>query len=156
MAMSERLNVYLNQHHATFDLVAHPPSGTSLETAEAAHVPRDRLAKAVVVKERGNYAMVVVPSSQNVDLERLRERLHHRVDLASEAELTALFPDCSPGAIPPIGPAFHMATLWDSRLADRADVYFEAGDHEELIHVSALQFVDLMGDAQCGRFGQSV
>ncbi len=155
MAISERLKFYLHKHRVEFDLIPHPHTHSSTETAETAHVSGDCLAKAVVVKNRGQYTMVVVPSSQHVDLELLRKQLDHDVELATEAELGTLFPDCDMGAIPPIGAAYDMETVWDCRLAEQPVVYFEAGDHEELVRVSATQFSDLVGKAGEGRFAHT-
>jgi len=46
-----------------------------------------------------------------------------------------------------------METLVDDALAEQSDIYFEAGDHEQLIHVSAETFQTLLGDdARHGRF----
>ncbi len=65
-----------------------------------------------------------------------------------ESELAGLFPDCEVGAIPPIGSAYGLRTLVDSRLRKEPEVYFEAGDHESLIKVSAETFRALMVDAE--------
>ena len=68
--------------------------------------------------------------------------------LATEPELAGLFPDCEVGAIPPIGAAYGLRTLMDTRLGKEPEVYFEAGDHESLIKVSAEAFRTLMADAE--------
>jgi hypothetical protein len=41
--------------------------------------------------------MVVVPSVEHVDMGLLRQQFGHAVVMASEAELTDLFPDCETG-----------------------------------------------------------
>jgi Ala-tRNA(Pro) deacylase len=38
-----------------------------------------------------------------------------------------------------------METLVDDAIAEQPEIYFEAGDHEQLIHVSAEVFETLMG-----------
>jgi len=46
-----------------------------------------------------------------------------------------------------------METVVDNTIAEQPDIYFEAGDHEQLIHVSAEVFQYLMGDSvQHGHF----
>jgi Ala-tRNA(Pro) deacylase len=48
-----------------------------------------------------------------------------------------------------------METLIDDAIAEQPDIYFEAGDHEQLIHVSAETFETLMGEnVQHGNFSQ--
>jgi Ala-tRNA(Pro) deacylase len=79
-----------------------------------------------------------------------------QLGLATESELVGLFKDCEIGAIPPIGPAYGIETVVDDSLLQENDVYFEAGDHEELIHVSGKQFRDLVAGARYGRFSHHV
>jgi hypothetical protein len=46
------------------------------ETAKAAQVSEDHIAKAVIVKDAAGYAMVVVPASNWVEVEHLRKELN--------------------------------------------------------------------------------
>jgi Ala-tRNA(Pro) deacylase len=45
-----------------------------------------------------------------------------------------------------------METILDDRLVGQPQIYFEAGDHEQLIRVSGEQFVSLLKEARHGRF----
>jgi Ala-tRNA(Pro) deacylase len=54
---------------------------------------------------------------------------------APKTTAEALLKDSKPGAIPPLGYAYGVQILVDSSLDDLSDIYFEAGDHEHLIHV---------------------
>lgn len=64
--------------------------------------------------------------------------------LAVEKELVELFRDCDPGAIPAIGAAYRIDTIVDESLLQQPDVYFEAGDHEALVHVKGPAFGAMM------------
>ena len=64
--------------------------------------------------------------------------------LATETELADLFTDCEPGAIPPIGEAYGMTTVVDNNLDDCNDVYIEAGNHTDLLHISGNAFRQLV------------
>lgn len=156
MAISNTLQDYLERNQASYDLIPHPHTGSSMETAEEAHVPGKRLAKAVIIKDGDRYLMVVVPAVDHVDMDQLCRHFGHEVVLASEAELNGLFPDCEPGAVPPTGAAWGMETYLDECLIEEPEVYFEAGDHVEVVRVSADQFARLMGDAQRGHYGHTV
>ena len=57
-----------------------------------------------------------------------------------------MFADCEVGALPAMGPAYGLETVVDDVLSEQPDIYFEAGDHEQLIHVSAETFHILMGE----------
>ena len=88
-----------------------------------------------------------------MNLGELHRQLNRNLGLATESELGGLFSDCEVGALPAMGPAYGLETVVDDELAEQPDIYFEAGDHEQLIHVSAEAFHTLMGDRiQRGRF----
>lgn len=153
MAISTTLKDVLDQQQVAFELIPHPHTGSSMETAQQAHVPGNRLAKAVIIKEDDNYSMVVVPSVEHVDLALLRQHFGHGVELATESELSELFPDCAIGALPPIGAAWGMDTYLDECFLDEQEVFFEAGDHEDLVQVTGDQFRELLGNARRGHYG---
>ena len=158
MAISRQLQQFLKQHHIQYKLISHPRSDSSMESAQKAHVPGDALAKGVLVKESGSYVLVVIPSDYHVDLELLRKLVGREVILAEESELSDLLPDCELGAIPAIGPAFGIKTLWDphTSLGREEQVYFEAGDHQHLVRVGGKQFHELMAEADRGEFSHHI
>jgi Ala-tRNA(Pro) deacylase len=45
-----------------------------------------------------------------------------------------------------------METVWDDSLENVAEVYIEAGDHEELIRMDGNTFLGLLGLAKHGNF----
>jgi Ala-tRNA(Pro) deacylase len=63
MAIAMTLQQYLANHGSDFELVEHARTMTATRTAQAGHVPGDRLAKAVVVKDDDSYMMAVLPAS---------------------------------------------------------------------------------------------
>ncbi|RKT44784.1 aminoacyl-tRNA deacylase [Thiocapsa rosea] len=148
MSIPCTLESYLKEQCIDFTLVRHPHTGASMHTAQAAHVPGDHLAKGVVVNQDGRYLLVVVPADYHVHLGRLQQHLGEPVGLATESELAGLFPDCEPGAVPPIGAAYELRTLVDRHLMGLPEVYFESGDHEHLIKISGAGFSDLMRAAE--------
>jgi Ala-tRNA(Pro) deacylase len=138
----------LHQHGIRYAVVGHPHSETSKTTAESAHIAPSAVAKAVVLADRDGYVMVVLPGSRHVDVAVLSQRLRRQLHLAQEARIVPVFKDCALGAIPPIGPAYGMETVVDDALVGLPHVYFEAGDHEELIRVSGEDFLRLLGEAR--------
>ena len=152
MAIAETVQRFLEQHSVEYDLISHPHSGSSHETAEAAHVGEDHVAKAVIVKDTAGYAMVVVPASNWVEIEHLRKELNRDLHLTTEDELAKLFSDCEEGAVPPLGPAYGIETFLDQALLSLAYVYFEAGDHVQLIHISGNDFRALLGGVRHGYY----
>lgn len=155
MAVAETVQRFLEHDSVEYVLVSHPHTGSSHETAEATHVSEDHIAKAVIVKDKAGYAMVVVPASNWVELEHLRKELNRDFYLATEDELTKLFSDCEVGAVPPLGPAYGVETFLDQALTSLANVYFEAGDHEQLVHTAGDDFRALLGGVRHGYYSHS-
>jgi Ala-tRNA(Pro) deacylase len=111
MKSAARLKSYLDQQAVEYELIPHPHTENSMATAEAAHVPGDRLAKAVIVCRDSEYLMVVVRSDYHVHLGLLHRYLGEEIGLATEQEVVQLFPDCEEGAVPPVGAAYGLLTL---------------------------------------------
>lgn len=155
MAVANTLQRFLEQQSVKYDLVPHSHTGSSHETAEAAHVSEDHIAKAVIVKDAAGYAMVVVPASNWVEVEHLRKELNRDFHLATEDELAKLFNDCETGAVPPLGPAYGIETFLDEALTSLANVYFEAGDHEQLVHMAGNDFRTLLGGVRHGYYSHN-
>ena len=155
MAIASSISDYLAEHDVAYDILTHAHTATSGESAQASHVPGARLAKSVVLEDEQGYIMVILPASRRVDLGELHRQLKRNLGLATEGELGKLFADCEIGALPALGPAYGMETVVDTAIAEQPDIYFEAGDHEQLVHVSAEVFQTLLGDStRQGHFSQ--
>lgn len=145
MALANTVKKYLEANGVAFDLVGHAKTGSSHETARAAHVPDDHIAKGVILKdEAGTYLMAVIPGSNWVRVHVLRDELDRALELAPEAEVDAVFTDCEPGAIPAVGPAYGIETIMDEALTTLSKVYFEAGDHQNLVCITGADFRKLL------------
>ncbi len=152
MSIANRVSEYLAEQGADFDILSHPHSSTSLESAQLAHVAGQRIAKSVVLGDERGYLLAVLPASCRVDLGELHRLTNRNLGLATEQEVGALFEDCEPGAVPPFGNVYDMDTIVDESLVEQSDIYFEAGDHECLVHVSAETFENLLADAHHTEF----
>jgi Ala-tRNA(Pro) deacylase len=156
MPIARTIEEFLKSHGVAYEVIQHPRSVSSMRTAQVAHIPGDRLAKSVLLEDDDGYLMAIIPSTHRIDLGKLHHQLNRRVGLAIEKEVTELFSDCDPGAIPAIGAAYRVDTIVDDTLLQQPDVYFEAGDHEALVHMSGQAFSTMMADAAHGRFTHHV
>ena len=145
MGIANTVRDYLDEAGVDYQLLHHPYTPNSRLAADAARVPADQLAKPVLLEDAKGYLMAVVPASRRVELQSLEKQLGRRLVLASEREVQDLFSDCTHGAVPAIGQAYGLEVVWDDCLASCPDVYFEAGDHTDLVHMSGKEFTFLMG-----------
>jgi Ala-tRNA(Pro) deacylase len=147
MTIAASVRQYLAHEGVEYSTITHYRTGDSSHSAQAAHVPGDRVAKCVMLGDDNGYLMAVIPASHRLDLTALRNELNRDLGLASEREIMELFKDCEPGAVPPLGCAYGIEMVLDQSLGDTPDAYFEGGDHESLVHVSGRDFLKLMADA---------
>lgn len=151
MAMAITLKEFLKTEGVDYDLVQHAESMNAMEAAENAHISGEMLAKGVILHDDYGYVMAVVPATHKVQIGKLRHRYQRYLSLAEESELPELFDDCEVGAVPPVGKAYDVQVIFDDKLSEYPDIYFEAGDHADLVHVSGKDFRKLMGNVPHGQ-----
>lgn len=149
-----RMERFLDQHLIPFDLIAHPHTHTSAETARAAGFPASRLAKGVLLDGVGCQMVAMIPADQEVHLGKLG--LDHGVEfsLAVEDSVGRLFDGCESGVIPGLPNVWGVEMVWDDAMMAHPDIYLEAGDHERLLHIETRYLRELFGDAPHCRFSQ--
>src|SRR3546814_4037389 len=59
---------------------------------------------------------------------------------------------CDRGAIPALASGYDIPLILDDNIYRQPDIYFEAGDHESLIHMSHDEFARLTANARHGNF----
>jgi Ala-tRNA(Pro) deacylase len=153
--LAPTLEKYLIDRGTTYDVIPHERTDSSLETVETSHIPADRLAKGVLLRDRQGYWLAVLPASRHVRLSDLREDLGDRVDLASEEEIAEVFRDCARGAIPPFGQCYGLDVIVDNSIDLQPELYCEGGDHATLVHMSQAEFARLNGQARHGSFASA-
>ena len=155
MALAPTLQKYLADRAIAYDVIPHETTESSLGTVETSHIPADRLAKGVLLRDQQGYWLAVLPASRHVRLSDLTEDLGDRIDLANEEEIANVFPDCVRGAVPPFGECYGLDVIVDSIIDQQPEVYCEGGDHATLVHLSQAAFAQLNGRARHGSFASA-
>ena len=106
----------------------------------------------MLFEDEYGYVMAIVPAARRVDVERLGAQLHRKLELATERELQSLFPDCEDGAMPALGTPYSIPTVYDDSLSCLSEVYFEAGDHDDVVHMTGEAFLELLSGSLHGSF----
>ena len=147
MAVAHRLASYLSVTQTDYQLRSHKPTQSAVDSAHAAHLPEASVVKSVLFRDRrsGRYLMALAPASNRLKLGWLHSDTSSDLEMASEEDLEGLFPDCELGAIPGFGQAYDLDMVWDDQLAEPAQLYFEAGNHKELIQLDHDDFLQLFG-----------
>lgn len=156
MAIAITLQNYLDRAGIDYDVLSHTHTNASIDTAKVSHIPSDQFAKSVILEDDDGYLMAVIPATHHIEIGQLSRQLERRLGLATEQELASLFSDCELGAIPPVGEAYQMDMVIDDALQDCSDIYFEAGDHIEVIHMRGDDFQHLMQHSRHGHFSRHI
>ncbi len=150
MTVPNKLASYLRKNQVPYEIIEHPATFTSQETAQAAHVPGARLAKAVMVsiKENGRErdVMMVLPADHVIDFLKLGTLLgvRRRLRMEEEYEFQHLFPDSETGAMPPLGNLYEIPCFVDVALLKGEYVAFNGGNHHECLCVRTEDFLRVL------------
>ena len=145
MSISATVHAHLDRKGVLYDVLNHPHSRCSLETARLARVLPEQVAKGVLTHDGENYVLCVIPSNHRLSIPWLNKSMNGDFSLVSEHRLGEFFNDCEVGAVPALGQVYGLHVIWDESLGDKEDLYIESGDHENLIHLSRGSFWELMG-----------
>ena len=154
MAVAMTVENFLGRHHLSYEKVSHAPTDSSLDSARSAHIPPARVAKGVLLNADGKYVLAVTRADCHLNLGELSRQLQAHVGLATREDLERVFDDCVLGAVPPLGPAYGIESIWDDELVNEPDLYFELGDHAHLVHMSTRDFLALLGNERHGSFSE--
>ncbi len=136
MSAVSAIHEFLREAHVPYSIVPHRPGNTAQQDAAATHIPGRNWAKVVVCIADGEPIEAVIPAPSVVNLDRLLELTGGRaIRVADEDELRQLFPNCEPGAMPPLGPLYAQSVFVDVALASEPVIVFSAGTHEDAIAI---------------------
>ena len=140
-----KLKAYLDRNKISYCTINHSLAYAAHEVAACAKIPARELAKTVIVKIDQQLAMAVLPASFKVDLNLLRDITGaHNVQLATETEFKALFPECAVGAMPPFGNLYGLDVYAAETLSENEQIAFNSGSHTELVRMAYRDFENLV------------
>jgi Ala-tRNA(Pro) deacylase len=140
--IAERVRQLLERTGTPYETRLHQEAFTAQEVAAASRISGQNVAKVLIAKEHGGrYLMAVLPAPCRIDLAAFRDAAGTRqLSLAGEAELSALFPDCDAGAMPPFGALYDLPVYVDACFPRAGEFFFQAGNHRELVRIQYEDF----------------
>jgi Ala-tRNA(Pro) deacylase len=138
-----RLERYLREQGVEYEFQHHPLAYTARGVAASEHLSPAHMAKTVIVVAGGQFCMVVLPASHDLQLTDLAREMGVQARLAVEAEFEPMFPDCEVGAMPPFGNLYGLPVLVDASLAESESIVFEAGTYTDTMRVRYGDFARL-------------
>ncbi len=128
-AVFEQLRSKLDAASVAFTVLEHAPVFTSQEAAAIRGTSLSSGAKALIVQLDGKPAMFVLPADRKLDSRKARLATGARSIRFASADEVVQITGLRPGAIPPFGSLFDLATICDPGLAANDQINFNAGHH---------------------------
>ena len=150
MSVLAELKEYLDKNSIKYTTITHSKAYTAQEMAQTMHVPGRELAKSVVIKIDGKPGLAVLPASQHIDFEKMRNALGSKgIEMVSEGEFEGYFPNCELGGMPPLGNRFNLSVFVSRDLRDDEEIVFNAGTHVDAIRMLYSDFERLVQPVIC-------
>ena len=145
MPILTKLEEFLDANGVRYDVRSHRTAYTAQQVADEEHIPGREMAKVVMVRDGGGFLMAVLPAPYHLSLEQLGKAAGRTgLRLATELEFAGLFPGCEPGAMPPFGNLYGIPVCVDESLAQDDEIAFNAGNHEQTVHMRFTDFARLV------------
>jgi Ala-tRNA(Pro) deacylase len=122
----------LDAEGVEYRITHHEPVTTSEAAAAVRGVDLFTGAKAMVVKGRDGFALVVLAADRKVDWKLVAPLVGKNPRFATPEELLELT-GLSKGAVPPFGRLFGLKTIYDESLLGVETVNFNAGTHTDSV-----------------------
>lgn len=155
MSIAPEVEKLLADEAVDYEVIKHPTAYTAAEEAAASHISGYEWAKTVIFfTEENEPIMAVVPASYHVNSALLEDLVGEgELRLAEESDFSGLYPNCEPGAMPPLGRLYGQRVFVDERLAEDEQIVFNAGNHTEAVKMSYADFQRL-AEPVIGAFGE--
>ena len=140
MTVFEQILSLLEKSNVRYRLTEHDSVRTSEEAARIRGVSLKTGAKAMIVRNKEEYYLLVLPADKHIDWKRIRAILHVsnlRFATEEEAENVA---HVKMGSVPPFGNLLGLPTYFDEGLFENEEVNFNPGS---TTHSIAMKSVDL-------------
>ena len=136
-----RLEQLLQAKGVQFHVSRHEPVFTSEEAAAMRGTSLASGAKALILKAGERFVMLVLPADRKLDSRKAQRGLEVKsLRFATKDELL-LLTGLEPGAVPPFGSLFQLATYLDPALAANESINFNAGDRAISIQMRYADFI---------------
>ncbi len=140
MTIFEQILALLENKNVKYRLTEHKPVRTSEEAASIRGVALKTGAKAMIVRGKDHYYLLVLPADKQIDWKRMRAILHVsnlRFATQEEAENVA---HVKMGSVPPFGNILGLPTYFDEGLFENDVINFNPGSNT---HSIAMKSADL-------------
>ena len=155
MSLAPEVEEFLQEEGVNYEVIKHPTAYTAAEEAAASHISGYEWAKTVIFFTADDEPiMAVLPASHHVNADSLENLVGSgKLRLADETEFARLYPNCEPGAMPPLGNLYGQKVFVDESLTEDDMIVFNAGNHTEAVRMRYADF-ERLANPVLGAFGE--
>lgn len=118
-----------------YKISEHEPVYTSEQASRARGESMDKGAKSLLIKTEGDFVLVVLPGSKQLDSKKLRDFLGvKKMRFATPDEVKEVM-GCEIGACYPIGSVAGIKTIVDKSMSDNDSICLNPGVHDKTIEI---------------------
>jgi len=154
MYIPQRIKAYLDLLDVSYVVTLQEETGPLEDAIRSGHIDAAHLARAVILQDDMGTVMAVIPAGREIDFDALRAEMSRDLRPAPGSITDLMFPECRPGAIPPLGSPYGVDAVLDQSLADLDEVLFEPGNHDCFVRVSGKAFQLLHAASWRGDFSR--
>lgn len=130
----------LEKNKVQYKAIEHEPVYTCEQAAKIRGVSPDSGAKALLIKSKEKYFLILLQGSKKLDSKKLRLQTDIKdFRFATPEEVVATM-HCRIGACYPFGNIINLETFADTGLSQLEEINFNAGDHSKSIQMSWRDF----------------
>jgi len=133
----------LQMGDASFEYYNHKPVYTSEEAAEVRGTKLSQGAKALVLKAKKEFVLLVLPADKRADMKMMKQIVGSKKLSMASREAVKEKTGLDVGAIPPFGSSMGLRTFVDERLGAEKEIVFNAGRHDKSVKMKYEDFVRL-------------
>lgn len=133
----------LEQSGVEYKHFEHEPVRTSEEAAKIRGVSLSSGAKAMVVKSKNQFSLIVLPADKRIDWKKLKKILGTDVRFATEEEAEKIT-SVKVGGIPPFGNILGLPTIYDHAILDQEIINFNIGSKTHSVTMKSTDLVKLV------------
>lgn len=140
MTVFETIKTLLDERGITYALQHHEATPTSADSARVRGMDLHTGAKALVMrgKKTNAHMLFVMPADLRFDAAKAKALLGEPVTFADDPETVT---GCVKGSVPPLGSVIGLKTYCDARLAENAEINFNAGSLTDSVTMRYADYV---------------
>lgn len=153
MDMPSRLQQWLENANAQFELLPHAPGRSFAEMAADLGLPIEAIIRTVPLSDSQGRLAALVPANYLLDFEALQSLTMRELDVLSSADAQHHFAGCALDARPALVNVFGWRVVCDENVFNHDRIYCESGSGNSLLGFSRAEFRRLLGEVNCGNIG---